>query len=67
MDKSKCIILFNNPYTTKPGEYDFENEIGIDNRKTLGELRMRIAEILNLGKNDFIIRRGNSFGSELKD
>ena len=39
----------------------------MDNRKTLDDLRERIAQELNLGKFEFTMKRGARFGTELKD
>lgn len=47
--------------------YKFDNQIEIKKYKTLGELKKRIAEMLNINENEFIIKKNSHNGVELKN
>mmetsp|Transcript_15613 Transcript_15613/g.13351 ORF Transcript_15613/g.13351 Transcript_15613/m.13351 type:complete len:304 (+) Transcript_15613:133-1044(+) len=67
-EKHRVIIKFNDPNNSVEGEgANYENQITIDNRKTLGELKRVIAEKLNLDINKFIMKKNGRLGPELRD
>eukprot|EP01017_Pseudomicrothorax_dubius_P002539 TRINITY_DN10114_c0_g1_i1.p1 TRINITY_DN10114_c0_g1~~TRINITY_DN10114_c0_g1_i1.p1 ORF type:complete len:161 (+),score=35.03 TRINITY_DN10114_c0_g1_i1:48-485(+) len=67
-EKSRCFIRFNNPASlTSDGSPEYSIEITSDNRLSLRDLRIRIAETLALAFDAFIMRKSGSFGQELRD
>ena len=48
------------------GSYKFDNEIEIKKSKTVGDVKKRISEILNIPENEFIMKKGSHNGAEFK-
>jgi hypothetical protein len=49
------------------GLYKFDNQIEIKKNKTLGDLKKRISEVLNLSQEEFIMKKKSHNGIELKN
>jgi hypothetical protein len=47
--------------------YRFENEIEVKKTKTLGEVKQRIAEVLNISEQEFVLKKNSHHGAELKN
>jgi len=67
-EKHRCTIKFNNPAKDMEGQSPiYENEIIVDNRMGLLELKQLIGEYLNIDIDTFIMKRNGKLGTELRD
>jgi hypothetical protein len=61
-------VGFNDPRAYIQGENtEFNLELFTDNRKTILEIKQRMAQKLGLSVNEFLLRQTASFGKELTD
>jgi hypothetical protein len=62
------LIRFNLPSLTPHSEMaTFDQEIMVDSRLTIGDLKKLIAESMEIEENRFVLRRGGKVGIELRD
>mmetsp|Transcript_26094 Transcript_26094/g.25715 ORF Transcript_26094/g.25715 Transcript_26094/m.25715 type:complete len:834 (-) Transcript_26094:354-2855(-) len=67
-ESNKLVIKFNNPdQITKYSSPDFKEYVTVHSQKTLADLKTLISAHLNIPENEFIMKRGSLYGSELKD
>jgi hypothetical protein len=59
--------LLKKPTKIRVGTYKFDNSIEIKKNKNLSELKKRISEVLNISKDQFIMKKNSHNGVELKN
>ncbi len=66
-ESNKLTIKFNNPLAPSKSDIEYNFNLSIDSRESLGQLKNRMMEILNINPDEFILKRGGKMGMELKD
>lgn len=68
-EQGKITIKFNSPGEKEPLHISeiFKNSISIDSQRTVLELKTEISLFLNINIDEFIMKKSNTYGGELKD